>query len=681
MQGLNISYMKIPVKIKAIKQHPGYQCLLIIGVMLGAPLLYGVVLDVTNNGKEITPVVSSRVLESLNRGLVAMRIPGGVYLSWRMLASDPSSIGFDVYRQNNSDAPVKLNGLPINITSDFADTSVGTNTTGLRYWVNSTTGTRSEKVRVTGESAINHVTISIVGNYTPVYVGFGDLDGDGSLDYVVKLTNTEHAKYKETDGPSPSTYKIAAYSSNGTFLWQNDLGWDILLNPFSSPFMVYDLDGDGRAEIITKTGTGDHRDANGNVDMGPETLSVWDGFTGVEVCRTDWIPRWKEGGSYTPHSRLGIAYLDGMSPYIVMARGIYGPLKVKTFRYVNQQLEAMWYWDSWHEFGFGYLGGGSHWLQCVDVDHDSKDEIILGSCVLDDNGKGLWTTNFQHADHVYVGEIDPLRPGLEVYFGIQGEPTSKLEVDFGMCCVDARTGKVIWAGNETTRHIHDKGLVSDVDGRYPGMECYSGEADFPDRWLFQANGTLLANETTFNEGTRANAAFWDADLQREIINWANVYNFEDRSTLLNYWRPDQRIIAIGDLFGDWREEFVVASSRELRIYTTTIPAIDRRTTLLADPIYRNSVAHSSMGYWQVPMMQTCLADPSVPYNPSQPVVYNAGLHQKIETAAFWMAVDCFLASYVWEFSIYGGIVVLIAIAYLIAFIRRQALQTRYTGIE
>nr|MDO8085258.1 hypothetical protein [Candidatus Sigynarchaeum springense] len=280
---------------------------------------------------------------------------------------------------------------------------------------------------------------------------------------------------------------------------------------------------------------------------------------------------------------------------------------------------------------------------------------------------------FQHADHVYAGEIDPARPGLEIYFGIQGEPTSKLEVDFGMCCVDASTGKVVWAGNETTRHIHDRGLVSDIDGSYPGMECYSGEqGDTMPRWLFQANGSLLANRSTFNEGTRANAVFWDADLQREILNWEKVYNFEDRSTLLNYWRPNQRIIAIGDLFGDWREEFVVASSRELRVYTTTVPAIDRRVTLLADPIYRDSVAHASMGYWQVPMMQTCLADTSVPYDPSQPPVYNAGLHQKIETAAFWMAVDCFLSSYVWEISIYGGVIALIMVVYLIAYTRRLA---------
>jgi len=58
---------------------------------------------------------------------------------------------------------------------------------------------------------------------------------------------------------------------------------------------------------------------------------------------------------------------------------------------------------------------------------------------------------------------------------------------------------------------------------------------------------------------------------------------------------------IADLYGDWREELVTSLPGELRIYTTSIPAKDRRVTLMQDGIYRSYVAHRSMGYPQAPV--------------------------------------------------------------------------------
>nr|MDO8111079.1 silent information regulator protein Sir2 [Candidatus Sigynarchaeota archaeon] len=656
-------------KLKKLKNHPGYQCLLIVITMLAVPLFYDWILDVGNEGAFIQPIASSRPLEFLNRGLVAMRTSGGVYLGWRLLPQDPSNVTFDVYRQNNSETPVKLNGPPVALYTDFNDTAAGTNMSGLRYWVNSSSGIQSEMVTVQNLLGTPYISIQIAGNYTPERVGFGDLDGDGSLDYVIKQRNTEDVDFSNGDGPSPSTYKIQAYLSNGTCLWENDLGWDIPLGS-SSPFVVYDLDSDGCAEVAIKTGSGDHRDENGDVTTGPEFLSVWDGLTGVETDRVDWIPRWSED-KWQPQSLLGVAYLDGVSPYLVMVRGIYGYLKVEALRYRDHQLERMWYWESSHEFGIEYFGGGSHWIRSVDVDHDGRDEIIPGSCVIDDTGKGLWSTGFQHADSAWVGEIDPSRPGLEIYYGIQGEPTSKVEVDYGMCSVDAMTGKVVWAGNESTVHVHSQGLVSDIDGRYPGMECYNGEEWTGECWLHAANGTLLGNGSGILEYSFApDAVFWDADPQREVIRSRHVYDYE---TGYMHFTHQGNLVAVADLLGDWREELIASMPGELRIYTTTIPATDRRVTLLNDSIYRLDVAHCSMGYWQVPMMSVCFAEASVPYDPSQPVVYNQGLNARIENAAFWMSVDCFLNDFLWEFIIYGSIIALISLIYLIAFLRRLAL--------
>lgn len=61
------------------------------------------------------------------------------------------------------------------------------------------------------------------------------------------------------------------------------------------------------------------------------------------------------------------------------------------------------------------------------------------------------------------------------------------------------------------------------------------------------------------------------------------------------------ILMIADLYGDWREEIITALPGEIRIYTTNLPAKDRRTTLMQDGIYRSYVAHRSMGYPQAPV--------------------------------------------------------------------------------
>ncbi|MFX0100498.1 MAG: silent information regulator protein Sir2 [Candidatus Hodarchaeota archaeon] len=655
--------------LKKLKKHPGIQCLLIVIAMVIAPVLCSWILDISNEGAYIQPVASSRQDEYLNRGLVAIETLGGVYLGWRFLDQDPANITFDVYRQNNSEAPVKLNGAPISLTTDFNDTTAGTNVTGLTYWVNSSLGIPSENATIRNAVGTSYISIPISGNFTPERVGLGDLDGDGSLDFVIKQRNAEDEDYSSGDGPSPSTYKVQAYLSDGTFLWQNDLGWNIPLGS-SSPFIVYDLNGDGKAEVAIKTSIGDNRDETGDVITGPEYLSVWDGLTGAEICKVDFIPRYSED-KWHPQSTICMAYLDGVSPYLVMSRGTYGYIKTTALRFHNSQLDKIWYWESTHEFGIDYFGQGSHWLRSVDVDYDGRDEIIVGSCVVDDTGKGLWSTRFRHADSAWVGEIDPNRAGLEIYYNIQGEPTSTLEVDYGLCAVDASTGLVTWAGNQTTRHVHSRGLVSDIDSRYPGMECYGGDEGTMNRWLFAPNGTLIGNGSGVLDYSLApEAAFWDADLQREVIVHRKLYHFETETLEFTL---DGDILAIGDIHGDWREEIITAKTNELRIYTTTILATDRRTSLLNDPIYRNDLAHCSMGYWQVPMMSTCLAVPSVSHDPSQPVVYNKPLNDKIQNAVFWVQLEAVINQFLWEFIIYCGIIALVSLIYLIAFLRRLAL--------
>jgi rhamnogalacturonan endolyase len=247
-------------------------------------------------------------------------------------------------------------------------------------------------------------------------------------------------------------------------------------------------------------------------------------------------------------------------------------------------------------------------MHSADVDSDGYDEVILGSCVINENGRGLWSTGLSHPDHCYVGDIDPGHPGLEIYYGIEAVVQPIPKYDNGICLVDAATGNVLWGIEENAYHIHQQGLVSDIDPSNPGMECYSGEDDYPKRWLHSANGTLIANEDTFDMGLRPKAVYWDADLQRELLHEGRIFDYETNYT--HFYNVQGYQVAWADILGDWREEIIVSIEGELRIYTTTLPAQDRRICLMQDPIYRTDVAHLSMGYAQVPTTSYCLDNTS-----------------------------------------------------------------------
>ena len=555
-----------------------------------------------------------RCSERLGRGLVVLRVEGNrVYLSWRLLTDDPKETGFNVYRSVGADQPIKLNKEPITKTTDFTDASPpasGEATYVVRPAVEGKEGPPSERatVRLDGKTDA-FLTLKLAGPYTFQKVGIADLNGDGTYDFVIKQPNSNIDPYERYWHRSEGTYKIEAYLSDGTFLWRNDLGWSIEQGIWYSPYVVYDLDGDGKAEVAVKTGEGDPRDPDGRVTSGPEYLSIWDGMTGKQIARVPWPTREGFPGSrevaynYSCRNQLGITFLDGKTPCLIVARGTYNIMKVVAYQYHGGQLKELWCWDNRQEKDVPlYRGQGAHFMHAVDIDGDGRDEVLLGSAVLDDNGVGLWSTGLGHPDHFYVGDIDPTRPGLEIYYGIERSHTEN-----GMCLVEAKTGRILWGLKEQTYHIHASGLCADFDPNHVGMECYGGEAEKEPRgknrrWLFSAKGELLATEKTYDVGLSPRAVYWDADPYRELLIGAAISKFGG-PVLTKPIEGHQA--AWADVLGDWREEIITSVPGELRIYTTTIPATDRRVCLMQDPIHRIDVAHLSMGYPQPPMTSYC----------------------------------------------------------------------------
>lgn len=552
----------------------------------------------------ITGFAKNRVVEHLDRGLVAVTGPDGVYIGWRLLPGDPDEVAFNVYRQAPGQQPAKVNDQPLRATCDLVDHSAPA-AGELRYTVKPVlAGLEGPVEGAATRSETDFVSLKLDGDDTFQKCGLGDLDGDGQLDYVLKRPGSNIDPYKAYWHKSPGTYKLEAYRHDGKLLWRYDLGWAIEQGIWYSPYLVYDFDGDGKAEVAAKIGEGDPRDADGRVFSGPEWVVILDGATGQERCRTPWIPRdgfgdGEAGYNYAARNQLAVAYLDGKTPCLCVLRGTYTLMRVDTYQMVDNKLLPLWQYSS-DDAGRKFRGQGSHYTHAADVDGDGRDEIVLGSVVLDDTGVPLWNTGLGHPDHNYVGDHDPTHPGLEIYYGIETR-----QQKHGMCLADAKTGELLWAWDQPTTHVHATGLCSDVDPTHPGAEMYSSDSvdhkPTGDHWLWAADGTILSRDLDWSFGR--NCVWWDADLQREVLIGSRPVKFGGKPAA---GLISGSVVLVADVLGDWREEVICSLAGELRIHTTTIPAMDRRTTLLADPIYRLDAAMDAMGYTQVPTLSTNL---------------------------------------------------------------------------
>jgi rhamnogalacturonan endolyase len=551
-----------------------------VWIMKGQLLIVSIISIVVFSG--FSSAVSG--VEKLDRGLVALeREDDSVFISWRLLAEDPPDMAFTLMRGS------------VNLTQGkryrqtcFVDTEQGAKR-GAGYTLYQFSGGRKVKQcdRLGFATTIgkSYLSISLKGDYDFQKVGIADLDGDGAYEYVIKQPNFNTDPYQHPGywKKSTTTYKLEAYRLDGTRMWRYDMGWSIEAGIWYSPWIVYDVDGDGKAEVYCKAGEGDPRDEKGLVQTGPEYLVKLDGETGNVVAKTDWPSR--DGFTkynYYCRNFLTVAYLDGNKPSLIIQRGTYNLIKMQA---LDKNFKQIWYWESPKEEK-KYSGQSGHGLITSDVDGDGRDEVVMGAALIDDNGKGVWSLEMGHPDVMYVADIDPSNPGLEIFYGI--EPRQKTD---GICVVDARTGRKLWAHKEPTRHIHAQGMAADVLADSLGMEVYGGERDLKRRWLYSSKGKLIEFHESGTLSPRA--LWWDADPQKEVIVSGAIRDWGDEAM-----QPIQgRTIAIVDCLGDYREEVIASLKGELRIYTTTIPTSDQRVCLMQDRQYRLGVVAQTMGYY------------------------------------------------------------------------------------
>lgn len=577
-----------------------------------------------------------RHMENLGRGVVAIHQgEGKVFISWRLFGTEPDDTAFNVYRKSGDGEPVKLNPAPLTKATCYQDTGADLSKP-TAYTVRAIAGGKEQEASKPFTFPANppvqpylSVPLKTPDGYTPNDASVGDLDGDGEYDIVL------HQAGRGRDNSQAGTTTepiLEAYKLDGTFLWRINLGKNIREGAHYTQFMVYDLDGDGRAEVVCKTadgtmdGTGtvigdpkaDYRSTNGQIPnadgkvlAGPEFLTVFDGLTGKALATTDYIPPrgkvadWGDNyGNRVDRFLACVAYLDGIRPSVVMCRGYYTRAVLTAWDWRDGKLTQRWVFDS--DDGTpgnrAYHGQGNHSIAVGDVDGDGKDDIIYGSCVIGSDGKGLYSTGLGHGDAMHFGDLDPDRPGLEV-FKANGDNANPA----GIQLRDARTGKQVWGVASTGKSGVGRACALDIDPRHRGLEMWGkGEGV---GGLFNAKGEKISNTAPqiCNMG-----CWWDGDLLRELLDgvavskWdyenarqVRLLNGADYNCASNNGSKSNPCLC-ADILGDWREEIIARTrdGKELRIFTTTIPTDHRIYTLTHDPVYRLAVAWQNVAYNQ-----------------------------------------------------------------------------------
>ena len=588
----------------------------------------------------LVPALAQRQMEKLGRGMVALHsATSQAYVGWRLLATDPTDVGFNLYRSTSGGAGVKLNTSVLTNTTDFLDTTANFTVSNSWYVVPVIGGVEQTPGVAAGLAAnfpvrqyiswpLRPVTNGAAPPYDVKFCWVGDLDGDGEYDYVVDRLSTTVA----------TNQFLQAYKRDGTFLWQMDMGYNSTnqynIEPGASAISVgdkdnvtvYDLDGDGRAEVCVRTARGVIL-PDGSVITGPDDttqyISILDGLTGKELARTTLTNMWPGDGPL--NCRFGIMYCDGVHPSLLVEgenRNSSGAFQREsmTFDYRNGQLTRRWFFTPAATNNLAW----SHQIRIGDVNHDGIDEVMeIGSARSGATGQTVYDTELGHGDRFHIMDIDPDHPGLETFAIQQDNPSLLATVLF-----ESGTGKMLKKWYSSGVVDVSRGIAADIDPNHRGCEFYSTQPG-----IFDCKGNIIfANSIWPPEGL-----WWDADLSREFIDGAGngalnpvVNKFDPTSgtagrlyTIYNdnggvHQAYGGRPAFWGDILGDWREELVLVANdySELRVYTTKIAATNRLYCLMQNPMYRDQC--TCKGYYQASYVDYSLGA-GMPVPPPPPI--------------------------------------------------------------
>ncbi len=576
-----------------------------------------------------------RQMEYLDRGLTAVTVDEYVFLSWRWLGTESADTLYNVYKNGEL-----LNQSPLNATN-YTDLNP---TSGASYQIAPVIdGTEGEKCDAVSplDNAYFDIPLQIPAanrvngedyTYSAGDASVFDADGDGVYEVILKW-DPSNAKDAASTGYTGECI-IDCYKLDGTRLWRINMGPNIRSGAHDTQIMAYDFDGDGKGEVALRTADGTiagdgtvigDEDKNYAVNSdgknltGPLYLTVFNGMDGSVIDTVDYYPQttgktaggvewdisaWGDTYGNRSERYLGaIGCLDGEHYSFIFARGYYtgpegkvgGRTAIAAYDLVDGKIQQRWIFDTL-DYENNYIGQGNHSMSTADVDYDGCDEIIYGALAIDHDGTPMYSTGLGHGDAQHVGDLDPSRPGLEVY-SCHEETQAKYAYEMR----DARTGEILYGASESSSD-NGRGASDDIDPNYPGCEGWSAQGV-----LTAADGTVISTDYTMSANF---FAWWDSDLGREVQDgiYISKWNHDKNKvetiwtgtgvTSINGTKANPSLTA--DIMGDWREEVIypLKDSSALRVFITTEPTSYRIPTLMHDIQYRNHVAIQNVCYNQ-----------------------------------------------------------------------------------
>ena len=548
---------------------------------------------------QTTPVSQ---MEKLTRGLIALPAADnqGVFVSWRLLGTDDDMTTFDLLRDGQV---VKSN---ITDETNYVDKNgyggceyqVVTKQNGVPVDTSEAVTPWSDEVlRLPLNKPANGINSkNYEYSYSPNDCSAADVDGDGEYEIILKWdpSNSQDNGHSNTGADQfTGNVLLDCYKLDGTQLWRIDLGRNIRAGAHYTQFLVYDFDGDGKAELICKTAAGSidsegkyvtevatddvikgtdnskyYANSAGHILSGPEFLTVFNGETGKAVHTTWYNPNRagemnKEGkypsksfwaddyGNRSERYLACVAYLDGpdKNPSAVMCRGYYSRAYLWAVDFDGKELKTKWMHASTTNVKYEVTDAEGRTTVKTNTKNtagNSNSKTAYGNgnhnlSVADVDGDGC--------DEIIYGSSAIDNDGYLLYATgyLHGDAihVSDLIPDrpglevftvhedenagYGWDLHDAATGEIIYRA--TGADDNGRGLAADLDANNYGFEFCSSN----DRNLRSATTGEYLNPTG---STSVNfRVYWDGDLQDELYDDKKIdkWNGSGTSRLLTMY--------------------------------------------------------------------------------------------------------------------------------------------------
>ena len=613
---------------------------------------FNVIFTVTNRQPKGQPV-------PLKRGLMALHMSSGNLVSWRARKADTRNYKFLLYRGTSAETQDKAlnSGKYIAGKTNYLDAAGKAEAYyRLEVYDDNNELVESEVSQPAWSDQTKYITLeggaptdptSARATYTPNDASFADMDGDGEYEIILKWAPSNEKDAKDSGTTSPAFY--SCYKLDGTRLWMLHTGHNMFNSAHTTPFVAWDMDGDGFGEFMVKTAPGaidgegnyvimdgDDPTANlkssrGKQDKGSEYMTIFDGTTGAELQTVKYHTAygdvstsfWGDGNQNRSERYLaGIAWLDGedANPSGIFARGYYSGCNIGAYDWDGANLTLRWLHrgtaknDGTVTYADGTVvkmnssvyGEGAHSFAVGDVTGDGCQEITYGSGAINADGTTLYRTGLEHGDATHLGDFIPSRPGQEFFMPLEHSP-------YGANLRDARTGEIIFritAAGDTGR-----GVIAHFN---PEAEDAYWQTS-ADASLYDTSQNVILENVSHGGGAGLSfRIFWNGTLADDFYG----------KNILEYWNPTEKAFwrmqvnggnyvignynnsskqnpcVMGDLLGDWREEIVTwtesGGDYQLIINATNYPTDYTFPHLMDDLAYRAQLVAENSVYNQPP---------------------------------------------------------------------------------